>query len=72
MFKIKGEEVRNMIEGKRASLDDFLNDHGENTVGMVLDSMKMNDPRRSQFSVANKQYMQIVSLLNGTLLKVFH
>ena len=73
MFKIKGEEVRNMmgIEGKRASLDDFLNDHGENTVGMVLDSMKMNDPRRSQFSVANKQYMQIVSLLNGTLLKVF-
>ncbi|MCR4858222.1 MAG: cytochrome c biogenesis protein CcsA [Bacteroidales bacterium] len=73
MFKIKGDDVRNTLglDGKRASLDDFLNSYGENMIGMMLDSMKMNDPRRSQFSVANKQYMQIVSLMNGTLLKMF-
>jgi ABC-type transport system involved in cytochrome c biogenesis, permease component len=73
MFKIKGDEVRNTmtLKGNWASLNDFLNSYGENMIGMMLDSMKMNDPRRSQLSAANKQYMQIVSLLNGTLLKIF-
>ncbi len=73
MFKIKGKEVRATmgLKGKYASLSDFLNDYGENTVGMMLDSMKMDDPRRAQFAAANLQYMQIVSLLNGSLLKIF-
>jgi len=73
IFKIKGEEVRAAmgIEGKYASLSNFLNSYGENNIGKTLDSMKMNDPRRSQYAAANRQYMQIVSLLNGTTLKIF-
>lgn len=73
VFRIKGGEVRSMmgLESKYASLDDFLGPHGENIIGMVLDSMKLNDPRRSHFSAANKQYLQIISLLNGTSLKIF-
>ena len=73
VFKIKGKEVRAAmgLDGKYAALSDFLNDYGENSVGMMLDTMKMNDPRRTQFSAANRQYMQIVSLLNGTTLKIY-
>lgn len=73
VFKIKGDEVRSAlgIEGKYATLSDFLNDYGENVIGKMLDTMKMTDPRRAQFSSANRQYMQIVSLLNGTSLKIF-
>lgn len=73
VFKIKGREVRALmgVDGRYAALSDFLDDYGENTIGKTLDSMKMTDPRRSQLSAANRQYMQIVSLLNGTTLKIF-
>ncbi len=73
IIKIKGEAVKKVlgIRGKYASLNDFLDPNGGNKVGILLDSMKMDDPRRAEFKAANAKYLQIVSLYDGTLLKIY-
>lgn len=73
MFRIKGRIVRDSlgIEGRYASLSDYLDVYGQNRVGMWLDSMTLSDPRRARFSEANRKYNLLVQLYNGQLLKIF-
>lgn len=72
-IKVKGKLVRDTLhmEGRYASLMQFLDGQGENIVGKMLDSMALDDPRRAKFAEANKKYNLLVQLYSGELLKIF-
>ncbi len=73
VIKVKGRAVRDTLhlDSRYASLTQLLDPNGENIVDKMLDSMALDDPRRSKFSETNKKYNMLVQLYSGHLLKVF-
>lgn len=72
-IKVKGKMVRDTlhVDGRYASLMQFLDGQGENIVGKMLDSMALDDPRRAKLTEVNKKYNLLVQLYSGELLKIF-
>ena len=73
MMKIKGGFVQEQlgIEGKWASMTDFVTVTGQNKLTDTLKALPMGDPRRKKFSAADEKYQLITMLNNGKLLKLF-
>ena len=73
MMKIKGGFVQEQlgIEGKWASMTDFVTATGQNKLTDTLKALPMGDPRRKKFSAADEKYQLITMLNNGKLLKLF-
>ena len=73
MMKIKGGFVQEQlgIEGKWASMTDFVTATGQNKLTDTLKALPMGDPRRKKFSAADEKYQLINMLNNGKLLKLF-
>lgn len=73
MMKIKGGFVQEQlgIEGKWASMTDFVTATGQNKLTDTLKALPMGDPRRKKYSAADEKYQLITMLNNGKLLKLF-
>ncbi|MBR1792147.1 MAG: cytochrome c biogenesis protein CcsA [Bacteroidales bacterium] len=73
MFKIKGPAVRSAlgIEGRYASLNDFVSPRGEYRLQKPIDSLSFSDPLRAKFLAADEKYNLIAMLYGGQLLKLF-
>ncbi|MBQ9546053.1 MAG: cytochrome c biogenesis protein CcsA [Bacteroidales bacterium] len=73
MFKIKGNAVRQAlgIDGRYASLNDFVAHGSTYKLQAPIDSLSFSDPLRAKFLAADEKYNLIAMLYGGQLLKLF-
>ena len=73
MFKIKGSAVQKIlgIDGRYASLNDFITPDATNKLQASIDSLPFNHPLRQKLLAADEKYNLISMLYSGKLLKIF-
>ena len=73
MFKIKGSAVQKIlgIDGRYASLNDFITPDATNKLQASIDSLPFNHPLRQKLLAADEKYNLIAMLYGGQLLKIF-